>query len=40
MSEKFFYNPEGEKLSLQNRISLPEIENIRPKLDNEVKIRI
>lgn len=40
MSEKFFFNPEGEKLSLQNRVSLPKIEDIRPLVDNEIKVRI
>ena len=40
MSEKFFFNPEGEKLSLQNRVSLPKIDQIHPNLDNEIEIRL
>jgi len=35
MSEKFFFNPEVE-----NRVSLPKIEDIRPLVDNEIRVRI
>lgn len=40
MSEKFFFNRERERLPLQNRVTLPPDKDIRPNLDNEIKIRI
>jgi hypothetical protein len=40
MSEKFFFNSKDGELSLQKRFNLSPVTEIKPNLDNEIKIRM